>query len=457
MNNLNVKQAKNFMDIYNQVFKVNDVHAKIVDYVIGAYNTTLLVDIQDKDHLKYFKKIVSRVSAVLEGCPMSFVEEIPDSIYSGIECPNASGYPIDYDEVINELDASESITSFILGKDMFNNLIKADIRKLRHILVGGSSGGGKTTFLNNIISTLLKRTTPEEVQLALMDPTHFEMNIYKDDPHLMCPIVIDPATCTRVLEALKDTMNNRYKTFEQASHFRNIEEYNVWAKKNNHDRMPYVIVVLNEYSMFSAMAKQHSFLLTSLLQKGYACGIHVIISTKKAQSYIVNDIMKANFSTRICFEASSIFDSIDILGEEGAEKIIGGSGTMLIKTPSINNFKQMKINPPFISTNNVYKIVQNSKNINKNYKNNSRIVIENDSITEEMKNAFLDNDSINEDNSARVEFWAYDQNEVNIEKIKNELGIDEADAEKYLKKLYEKGIIIKTNDTNIYQVVIGDE
>ena len=383
---------------------------------------------------------------------MLFIEKIPNSPYCGIEFPNIIGHASDYDDAIKELDSNKSITAFHLGKDMFGKSINVDFKELRNILIGGQNAGGKTNLLNNIISTLLKRTSPEQLRLVLMDPTHFEMNIYKDVPHLLCPIVVDPMTCVEVLKSLVETMNDRYNTIEK-SHSKNIEEYNAWATKHDRDRMPYVIVILNEYSLFSINVKLHSFHLTTLLQKGYACGIHVIVSTKKAQRYVLPSIVTTNLLTRISFQTDNIFDSVNVLGEAGAEKIMASTGNMLVRTPSVNGNVLTRVDTPYISTETIYKIV---KSVIEKYDgiilDDIDIKVESTPVIEEMKNVFLNNDSINNDNQYRVRCWAYDQEYIDISKIQNELGIDEDEANIYLDMLYNEGILMKTDNPFIYKV-----
>ncbi len=454
--NKNEKFAAEMMDYYNKAFKHNKVNAECVNYVIGNTTTRLYVNVLDEKHIKYVEMLVPRVSEAMKSYPMHFVKKIPGSKYSVIEIMNQERDYIDFKEQLDKLpDASACPTAFALGKTVEGEDYFTELRKLHHILISGTKSSGKTNLINNLLSTLIKRTSPADARLVLIDPTHFEMNPYKDDPHLLCPIVVDPITCKEVLWEMVNIMNKRYQIFEECGYHRNIEEYNVWAKENNKEGLPYIIIVLNDYSTFSIMGKVINIPLVSLLQKTWASGIHVIISTEIMSPRIMTPVIMANLATKIALNTSNALDSIELLGEEGAETIIPNSGDILIKSKVICKEGILKLSTPYISNDEIYKIVKESKDKYELSYDKDLLKITEINTSIEMKKMFLELETINEENEERVELWAYEQETITLDKIQNELAVSYEQANKYLKLLIDRGVIFKTNNPKIYKVV-GD-
>lgn len=452
--NKNEKFAAEMMDYYNKAFKHNKVNAECVNYVIGNTTTRIYVNVLDKKHIKYVEMLVPQVSAAMKNYPMHFVKKIPGSKYSVIEIMNQGRDYIDFKEQLEKLpDASACPTAFALGKTVEGEEYFTEIRKLHHILISGTKLSGKTNLINNLLSTVIKRTSPTDARLVLIDPTHFEINPYKDDPHLLCPIVVDPITCKEVLIEMVDIMNRRYQLFEECGYHKNIEEYNAWAKENNKEGLPYIIVVLNEHSMFSIMGKVSNIPLVSLLQKAWASGIHVIISTEIMSPRIMTPVIMANLATKIALNTSNALDSIQILGEEGAEKIIPNSGDILIKSKEICKEGILKLSTPYISSEEIYEIVKESKDKYELSYDKDLLKITEINTSTEMKKLFLELDTINEENEERVGLWAFEQEIITLDKIKNELAVSLEQANQYLNMLINRGIILKTDNPHIYKVI----
>lgn len=457
-NNRNDEYISDVMDYFNQVFKGNSIDAKIDTYIVGNYVTTLFVKMENEKHIKYVERIVPKVVAVMDNLPMRFVKDDPNSINPYIEIPNVVSEPVLYEELYDDLPSNpEDITAIPLGK--FTNKLTSvsDIVDMRSMLIGGSITSGKTNFINNILVTLIKRTSPNDVRLVLVDPTHFEMNVYKDEPHLLCPVINDPMECKEMLYKLISLMHRRYVLFDKGRRINNLDSYNKWALENNEPKLPYIVVILNEYSLFSVMAKVLNIPLLTLLQKGVACGIYFIISTHKINTHIITPEIKANLSTRIAFHTNNTLDSISIIDDDGANKIIGGSEDMLIKSPALSTKVARRIATPYISTEEVYNAVKESKEKYSKYHDELLLDLNSTHLSKEMKDLFLNNELIDKDNYARVEIWAYNWDTITPTKIQNEFGVDYHQAQAFITMLLDREVILKTNEPDVYEVDSGDD
>ena len=451
----NTKFAKNMLGYFNQVFKGNSVKAKCVDYVIGATTTRLHVDVQDEKHIKYIKELISKVSTTMDEYPISFIKSVYGSSYSAIELANPEAYEIDFEEAFKELpDVAEHPTAFPLGQETSGKFFAPDIKNLRHILIEGTNASGKTTFINNILSTLIRRTSPEELRLVLIDPTHFEMNPYINDPHLLLPVLIEPIECKEAMNKLVSYMDERYKLFEQNKTIYNLDAYNKWAKENNKETLPYIIVVLNEYSYLSVMSKVINIPLLTLLQKGTGCGIHIILTRETYSSHhVVTNEMKANFTTKGVFELSIKYEGYSVFNEWPPERRFSSSGDLTIKSSQLAD-EFLMIKTPHISTLEVYEIVKESKEKYKDYSYDSYFKdVGTSESSKDMKELFRGSEIINDDNKDRVEMWAYGEETISVDKIQKELAVSEDEANHYVKLLYNRGIIRKTKESGTYRVI----
>ncbi len=459
INNNNDELISDVIDFFNQVFKGNSIDAKMDTFIVGNTTTIIFIKVNNKEHVKYIEKLVPKVSAVMDNLPMRFVKDDQDYANSYIEIPNVETERVDYDEVYNTLPiVEEELTAIPLGNGIDKIPLTSEIVELNSMLIGGSKASGKTNYINNILATLIKRTSPEDIRLVLIDPTHFEMNIYKEDPHLLCPVVVDPIGCKNLLWKLVSIMHHRYVMFDKGRNTTSIEAYNRWALDNNEPKLPYIVVVLNEYTMFSVMAKVLNIPLLSLLQKGRACGIYFIISVSKMIPHVITPDIKANLITRIAFHTTSEFDSRKIIDEEGANKLVGGSGDMLMRCPILSREKIFRIATPYISTKKLYEIIKESKEKYSDYFYDESFL---DGVTSqrpnEMKDLFVNMEVINKENDARVEAWVYNQEIITLDAIQNELAVDYNQAHEYFMMLIRKGVIIKTKDPDVYKVIENEE
>ncbi|MDA9653729.1 DNA translocase FtsK [Candidatus Pelagibacter sp.] len=278
------------------------------------------------------------------------IATIPGSNTVGIELPNASRENVYLSEILNNLDfkKKEIKLPIALGKNISGNPIVGDLTSMPHLLIAGTTGSGKSVCINTIILSLLYRHTPEKCKFILIDPKMLELSTYEGIPHLLCPVITEAKKAASVLGWVVKEMENRYRLMTKEG-VRNIDGYNGKHKLP----MPYIVVVVDEMSDLMLVAgKEIENYIQKLSQMARAAGIHIIMATQRPSVDVITGTIKANFPTRISFQVTSKIDSRTILGEQGAEQLLG-KGDMLYMS-SAN--KIVRIHAPFVSDNEIEKI-----------------------------------------------------------------------------------------------------
>ena len=277
---------------------------------------------------------------------------IPGKSAIGIEAPNTKNDPVCFREVVETgsvRNAKEHLC-IGLGKDISGDIISADLAKMPHLLVAGSTGSGKSVCINTIIAGLLYRATPDEVKLILVDPKVVELSNYNGIPHLLTPVVTEPKKAASALHWAVAEMERRYKAFAD-SRVRDIKTYNAQAD----EKMPYIVIIIDELSDLMMVAKVDvEDAILRLAQKARAAGIHLILATQRPSVDVITGIVKANIPSRIAFAVSSQTDSRTIIDMGGAEKLLG-KGDMLFYPMGYN--KPVRVQGAFVSDDELNKIV----------------------------------------------------------------------------------------------------
>ncbi len=277
---------------------------------------------------------------------------IPGKSAIGIEAPNTKNDTVCFREVVEDAgvrSASERLC-IGLGKDISGNIISADLAKMPHLLVAGSTGSGKSVCINTIIAGLLYRATPDEVKLILVDPKVVELSNYNGIPHLLTPVVTEPKKAASALHWAVAEMERRYKAFAD-SHVRDIKSYNAQAA----EKMSYIVIIIDELADLMMVAKVDvEDAILRLAQKARAAGIHLILATQRPSVDVITGIVKANIPSRIAFAVSSQTDSRTIIDIGGAEKLLG-KGDMLFCP--IGHNKPVRVQGAFVSDVELNKIV----------------------------------------------------------------------------------------------------
>ena len=278
------------------------------------------------------------------------IATIPGSNTVGIELPKNSRENVYLSEILNATDykKNEIKLPVALGKSISGKPIVGDLFSMPHLLIAGTTGSGKSVCINTIILSLLYRHTPDKCKFILIDPKMLELSTYEGIPHLLCPVITEAKKAASVLGWVVKEMESRYRLMTKEG-VRNIDGYNAKHKI----QMPYIVVVVDEMSDLMLVAgKEIENYIQKLSQMARAAGIHIIMATQRPSVDVITGTIKANFPTRISFQVTSKIDSRTILGEQGAEQLLG-KGDMLYMS-SANRI--VRIHAPYVSDNEIEKI-----------------------------------------------------------------------------------------------------
>ena len=303
------------------------------------------------------------------------IETIPGKNYMALELPNAKRQSIKLSEILGSqvYNEAKSLLTMGLGKDIAGHAVVADLAKMPHCLVAGTTGSGKSVGINAMILSLLYKADARDVRLLLIDPKMLEMSVYEGIPHLLCPVVTDMRQAAHGLNWCVAEMEKRYKLMSKMG-VRNLAGYNVKiddAKVRGEmignpfsltpdqpeplERLPYIVVVIDELAdLMMVVGKKIEELIARLAQKARAAGIHLILATQRPSVDVITGLIKANIPTRLSFQVSSKIDSRTILDQMGAEALLG-MGDMLYM-PSGTGFP-IRVHGAFVSDDEVHRVV----------------------------------------------------------------------------------------------------
>lgn len=265
---------------------------------------------------------------------------IPGKRAVGIEVPNVKAATVSAYGILSssEWQSVKSPLSIAIGKDISGNPIVGDLERMPHLLIAGQTGSGKSVMINTMLSSLLYRNSPSDLKLILVDPKQVEMNLYKDIPHLLSPVIHDPEKCISALKWAVAEMERRLRAFADVGK-RNIAEYNQLKKEEG---MPYIVIVIDELADLMMMAARDvESLIVRIAQKARAAGIHLVIATQRPSVDVITGLIKANVPGRIAFTTISQVDSRTIIDQGGAEKLLN-RGDMLFSIPEYPKPRRMQ-------------------------------------------------------------------------------------------------------------------
>jgi len=278
------------------------------------------------------------------------VATIPGKNTIGIEIPNIKREKVFLNEIIadEKFNRRETKLPIALGKSISGVPIIGDLASMPHLLIAGTTGSGKSVCINTTILSLLYKYTPEKCNLILIDPKMLELSAYEGIPHLLCPVITESKKATAALGWAVKEMENRYKLMTSVG-VKNIDGYNSKHKKH----MPYIVLIVDEMSdLMLISGKEIENYIQRLSQMARAAGIHIIMATQRPSVDVITGTIKANFPTRISFQVSSKIDSRTILGEQGAEQLLG-KGDMLFMSAAN---RIVRIHGPYVSETEIEKV-----------------------------------------------------------------------------------------------------
>ena len=266
------------------------------------------------------------------------VGSVPGKAALGIEIPNPNRSIVYIRDLLasKECINNENKLAIVLGLDVVGNPSIANLAKMPHLLIAGSTGSGKSVAINTIIASILYNATPEEVRLLMVDPKRIELSGYEGIPHLLHPVVVEPKLASRALMWAVREMERRYKLLEQAK-VKSFDSYNEVAE----EKLPYIVIIVDELAdLMMVASKDVEASIARLAQMARAAGMHIILATQRPSVDVLTGLIKANFPTRISFKVSSKVDSRTILDTSGAEHLLG-SGDMLYLANGSSNLQRV--------------------------------------------------------------------------------------------------------------------
>lgn len=304
-------------------------------------------------------RLADDIALNLEARSIRIEAPIPGKAAVGIEVENDSVTMVHLREIIDSeaFRNSKSKISFAVGKDISGNCIVGDLKAMPHLLIAGSTGSGKSVCINSIITSLLYKATPDEVKLILIDPKVVELGNYNGIPHLLIPVVTDPAKAAAALNWAVAEMNERYKKFAEEG-VRDLKTYNESVKANGEEEkvLPQVVVIIDELAdLMMAAPSQIEESICRLAQMARAAGMHLIVATQRPSVDVITGVIKANIPSRIAFAVSSSVDSRTILDMQGAEKLVG-KGDMLYNPMGMG--KPIRVQGTFVSDKEVHNVIE---------------------------------------------------------------------------------------------------
>ena len=448
---LNINVANERVNALNQILSDYRTGANISGYTIGPSITRFNVSYESNVSSKTVEKYVQDISRRLGGVSTRFASVVPGESYSGLEVPNAAVTTVGFKEVFNELpDVKKHPLAVAFGKDISGNVVYADFDEFPHLLVAGTTGSGKSIYVHSIISTLIMRVSPDDLKIVLVDPKKVEMTKYRDMPHLLCPIITEAEKAKVCLDKLCEEMNRRYDVFAENGEVSNIKDYNKYAKEVGIDPMPFILVFIDEYADLVDSCKEISQPVVSIAQKARAAGIHMCIATQRPSTNIITGVIKGNIPTHVALMTSSYTDSIIIIGEAGAETLLG-KGDMLVQSPLVSRVGVTRLQGCFIQNKEIVHIVNYLKEHYETiYDPNYLDLV--DHSKEPATNVLAPGETLKESSDEEenkyqsIKSWVMTQEFVSMSKIQRECSVGFNRAGRFFSRLQAEGIVAKTQD-----------
>ncbi len=448
---LNERVANERKEAIDQTIQNFGVGAHVEDFTIGPSVTRFNIAYDRNVSARSVSNLVQDIQIRLGGVSARFESIVEGQSSSGLEIPNAAVTTVSFKDVYSDLpDVKKHPLAVAFGKNIKGETIFADFDEFPHILIAGTTGSGKSIFVNSIIVTLIMRNSPDDLKLVLVDPKKVEMSRYKDMPHLLCPIITDPNDAKTLIERLCKEMEERYMLFSDNGST-NIKEFNEDAPGLGLEKLPYIVVVLDEYADIVDQCKEISMPVVSLAQKARACGIHLLISTQRPSTNVVTGVIKANLPTHVALMTASSVDSMTIIGEGGAEKLIG-KGDMLVQSPLVSRVGVVRLQGCFIHRTEISRVVGYLKEHYETHFDEKFLNLEEEATqaaNDYMQTPeFKEHGNTEEERYQSIKEWVMSQEFMSISRIQRECGVGFNRAGRFFLRLQSEGVVGNETEGN---------
>ena len=449
----NRRVADERKELINIAFSDFGVGAHVEDYTIGPSITRFNIKYDHNVSARSVSNMVQDIQIRLSGVSARFESIVEGQSTSGLEIPNANVTTVSFKDVYEALpDVKKHPLAVAFGKNIKGDVIYADFDEFPHALVSGTTGSGKSIFVNSIIVSLIMRNSPDDLKMVLVDPKKVEMSRYRDMPHLLCPIITEAQEAKALMDKLCVEMEDRYKLFAENG-CTNIKEFNEDAPGLGLDKLPYIMVFFDEYADMVDQCKEISMPVVSIAQKARACGIHMCIATQRPSTNVVTGVIKANLPTHVALMMASAVDSMTIIGEGGAEKLIG-KGDMLVQSPLVSRVGVVRLQGCFIARQEISRVIGYLKEHYETHYDEKflNLMEEAEQAASEYMNTpeFKEHNSGNseEDRYQAIKDWVMTQEFMSISRIQRECAVGFNRAGRFFLRLQSEGIVGQETEGN---------
>ena len=439
----NLEGVKENSELLERVFADFNIEIKVINVKLGPVIT--LYEILPAAGIK-ISTIINLADDISRSMGVGAVRiaQIYGTQFLGVEVPNDVRETVTIKELLsdNNFKNTSHKIPICIGKDISGKIEVIDLSKTPHLLVAGTTGSGKSVFINTLLTSLLYKFSPDELRLILIDPKMLELSVYNDIAHLLTPVVTEPKKAIIALKWVCKEMERRYSLMNEEN-TRSLEGFN----QKSEEKLPYIVVFIDEMAdLMMTAGKEVEHYVQRLAQMARACGIHLVMATQRPSVDIITGSIKANFPSRISFQVASKYDSRTVLGEIGAEQLLG-NGDMLM---SKNGGNLIRYQSAFISDNEVNKLIKEIKR--------SQTVEYLDELEEIIKNDNENYESLSDEDEELISKsidLIKSTNKASTSFLQRNFQIGYNKAARIMEALEQRGVVSPPNHTGKREILIN--